>query len=259
MSITANIDRWITYRRHSITKYRVHSPFLFSLITEVIEKRADKGWREAERVRKKWSKRKDCILRKDLGASENKSTKPMSIGYIVRHHAIKKRYGRLLYRLVQGQGAKKILELGTSVGISTSYIASAASDSEVYSVEACPETQTITKTHPLLQAQNIHLICAPFDEALDQFHKDQLVFDFVFIDGDHSKASTLRYFEKLLELSHLNTVFIFDDIHWSEGMEEAWAEIKARQEVTLTLDLFQFGVVYLKKELSKQDIILRFS
>jgi len=258
MSFTSHIFKWIRYRRNAIDKFSVHSPFLFSLINEVIEKRNGGGWAEAENVRRKWAKRTDCINRHDLGASDKKCTGPVSIGYIVKHHAIKKKYGRLLYRLVKATQAQQLLELGTSAGISTSYMASAAPGAQLFSVEACPETHAIASKHPLLQSSDIHLICARFDDALEQFQKEDLRFDVIFIDGDHSKEATLRYFNKLLTLSHINTLFIFDDIHWSDGMEDAWEEIKAYPQVTLTLDLFQFGLVYLKKELSKQDIILRF-
>lgn len=258
MSLTSQISRWLKYRRQSITKYRVHSPFLFDLITRVIENREPGQWKEAEQIRKQWSGRTDSIVRHDLGAAVNKQPTPVSVGYLVRHHAVKKKYGRLLYRLAATVGKGRILELGTSTGISTSYLACAAPESEIYSVEACAATQGIAAQHPHLQSPRIHLICSSFNEAIVKFREEGLTFDLIFIDGDHRKESTLRYVEQLLELTYNHTVMIVDDIHWSEDMEEAWSLIKARPEVTLSLDMFQFGVLYFKKELSKQDIILRF-
>ncbi len=251
--------RWFRYRLIALSKYSIHSPFVFSLITEVLEDHCSKAqYKEVEKIRKYWSRLTTIICRYDLGASADKG-KEISIGEIVRKHSVRKKYGRLLYRLAKRQQAHSILELGTSVGISTSYLVEACPKAVVTTIEACTETQNTAVHHPILKGnQNVRFMNMPFNEALLVLAAESYRFDLVFIDGDHTKEGTLRYFEQLLKMATNDSLLIFDDIHWSEGMEDAWAEIKANPEVRLTLDLFQFGLVYIKKELSKQDIVLRF-
>jgi len=84
------------------------------------------------------------------------------------------------------------------------------------------------------------------------------VIDLVYFDGNHQKEPTLNYFHTCLQKAHKNSLFIFDDIHWSDGMEEAWEQIKKHDRVHLTIDLFQFGIVFFEKEMPKQHFILKF-
>ena len=80
----------------------------------------------------------------------------------------------------------------------------------------------------------------------------------IFIDGNHKKDATLNYFQQCLQQMSSNSVLVFDDIHWSDGMEKAWIEIKQHPRVKVTIDLFQMGLVFFREELSKEDFILRF-
>lgn len=258
MGFLSQAQKWIRYRRKAITRYRVHSPFLFAFINDVVRARNDGPWREADRIRRQWSRRSDSLVRRDLGAGARAVTAPECIGRIVSRQGMVPKYGRLLYRMVSTMKPQTILELGTSVGIGTSYLAVASAETKITSVEGCPATHAVARTHPLLQRDGIRLLCDDFDHALAQFSRENQRFDMVFVDGDHSYEGTLRYFQALRPLLHPGSIVVFDDIHWSEGMEAAWQEIKKEPEVTLSLDMFRFGLVFLKKELSKQDIILRF-
>jgi hypothetical protein len=52
---------------------------------------------------------------------------------------------------------------------------------------------------------------------------------------------------------------VFDDIHWSEGMERAWEEIKRDPAVTLTIDIFFVGLVFFRKmQLIPQHFTIRY-
>ncbi|HEU0137328.1 MAG TPA: class I SAM-dependent methyltransferase, partial [Flavobacterium sp.] len=76
-------------------------------------------------------------------------------------------------------------------------------------------------------------------------------------DGNHQKVATLRYFDLLLPTVTNDSVWIFDDIHWSRDMEDAWEEIKAHPKVTVTIDTFQWGIVFFRKEQRKEDFFVR--
>jgi predicted O-methyltransferase YrrM len=81
--------------------------------------------------------------------------------------------------------------------------------------------------------------------------------DLVFFDGNHQKVPTLDYFHHCLTKAHENSIFIFDDIHWSSEMDEAWQQIQGHEQVSLTIDLFQFGLVFFRKGIAKQHFTLR--
>ncbi|MBK9358768.1 MAG: class I SAM-dependent methyltransferase [Bacteroidales bacterium] len=84
------------------------------------------------------------------------------------------------------------------------------------------------------------------------------IIDYAFIDGNHTKEATLRYFGQLVKHAGNNSVYIFHDIHWSAEMEQAWNEIKNHEKVIITIDLFHMGLVFFRKELSRQHFIIRF-
>ena len=109
--------------------------------------------------------------------------------------------------------------------------------------------------------KNIESIVGNFDIVLTsnlQHLTSNFKLDFVFFDGNHKKIPTLNYFKQCLEYAHNTSVFIFDDIHWSDEMEEAWGEIKSNQKVSVTIDLFFMGLVFFRKEQEKEDFVVRY-
>ncbi len=79
-----------------------------------------------------------------------------------------------------------------------------------------------------------------------------------FFDGNHRKEPTLRYFEQCIHFSNENSIFVFDDIHWSKGMESAWEYIKNDRRVSITIDLFWFGIIFFVEGVEKQDFVIRY-
>ena len=165
-----------------------------------------------------------------------------------------------MFRIAQYYKPKTILELGTSFGISTAYMASANSTAGVYTCEGASSIAAIAKQSlNELGLQNIHIAEGDFTNTLPILLSQLGKIDLAFIDGNHRKEPTLEYFTKLLNHSTPSTIFIFDDIHWSAGMEEAWEEIKQHPAVTLTIDLFFIGIVILSPDIThKQQFSVRF-
>ena len=106
-------------------------------------------------------------------------------------------------------------------------------------------------------SDKIDLVLAPGVQTLKSLPSEETI-DLAFIDGNHQKKPTINYFEEILKYTNNNTIFIFDDIHWSDGMESAWEYIKAHEKTSLTIDLFFLGIVFVKSELSKENFIIRF-
>ncbi len=178
---------------------------------------------------------------------------------IAKRAAKPEKFGKLFFRLVDHLQPKNIVELGTSLGMSTSYLAAANKNANVQTLEGCPETAKVArKVFSSLKLNNIQITVGNFDETFQSVLNKTSSLDFVFIDGNHQYEPTVRYFEQCLPLVHENSILIFDDIHWSDEMEKAWKQIQSHPEVTATVDLFFIGLVFFKKGQVKQDFILQF-
>ncbi len=165
----------------------------------------------------------------------------------------------MLARLAAWQKPTHILELGTSLGISTLYFAAACPTATIITLEGCREVLTLAENN-FSQAgmKNIRSMAGPFEKTLPRVLSGDFRPNLVLIDGNHDYQPTLEYFHHLLALATPDTVLIFDDIHWSSGMERAWKEICARPEVTLSIDIFSMGLAFFKSGFVKQHFILRF-
>lgn len=198
-----------------------------------------------------------CI---DLGAGshvQNKTSK--SIKEVVNSAAKPPKYAQLLFRLVDHFQPATILELGTSLGISSAYMAIANSKSKVTTIEGCEKIASVAKQNFKKSGlKNIEQIVGNFDEVLPEILKKTERLDFVFFDGNHRKEPTLNYFKQCLEKAVESSVFIFDDIYWSAEMKEAWQEIKKNERVTVSIDLFYMGIVFFRKEQVKEHFIIRY-
>jgi len=178
-----------------------------------------------------------------------------TLGTIAKHAGATRKRTKLLARLVHYFEAKHILELGTSLGIATAALAS-RKGSEVTTLEGCPATQGIAKKQlTKFGLNNIRYDCDHFRESIKKVYSKS--FDLVYFDGNHSKDATLEYVQQLLPTHHNDSVWIFDDIHWSSSMTEAWEAIKAMPEVTVTVDCYWFGMVFFRKEQQEEHFRIR--
>ena len=178
---------------------------------------------------------------------------------IVRVSSVSKKYGELLYKLVQYFNCNNILELGTSLGVSTHYLALASTTSKVISIESNYQLiDIVLKQFKKLGIQNTKIIEGNFDHVLETVLEETEMLDLVFIDGNHSKDATLKYFELIKPKLHNDSCIIFDDIYWSKEMCEAWNIIKKDNLVRVSIDIYQFGIVFFRKESSKENFVIRF-
>ena len=255
------ILRYITYFVTAKGKHAAQAPFLYEFITQVInESTDDENCNSIEALRKELCQSKKEIQITDFGAGSTiNNSKTRKIKDIAKNSAKNAKFGKLLYRIIQFYKPKNILELGTSLGISTSYLAKADTNANVFTFEGCPATATIAQENFNKQTiKNISITLGDFNLTLANKLKEILTIDLAFIDGNHQKKPTIDYFKQCLKYANNNTIFIFDDIHWSQGMENAWNYIKEHEKTTLTIDLFFIGIVFIKSELSKENFTIRF-
>ncbi|RZK22361.1 MAG: class I SAM-dependent methyltransferase [Hymenobacter sp.] len=182
------------------------------------------------------------------------------VSTIARYAAKPPRLAQLLFRLVNHFQPATILELGTSLGLTTAYLAAATTRSQVITFEGCPNTAAVAhETFEKLGLQNVRLVEGNLDQTLPAtLAALPKPVDFVFFDGNHRYEPTLRYFEQCLDKAHEDSVFVVDDIHWSAEMAQAWETIKAHPAVTVTVDLFYVGLVFFRKTQPKQNFWLRY-
>ena len=255
------IARYIKYFFNAKTRHSAQAPFIYEFITQVLNMELDNiDCYEIETLRKELCKSEEPIKITDFGAGSHvNDSKIRKIKDVAKNSAKNAKFGKLLYRIIKRYKPKNILELGTSLGVSTLYLAKADTNSRVFTFEGCPETAKIAKLNfEKLSAHNINITVGDFKKTLaDKLSKIQNI-DLAFIDGNHQEKPTIDYFKQCLKYSNNSTIFIFDDIHWSKGMENAWDYIKSHQKTTLTIDLFFVGVVFIKSELSKENFTIRF-
>ncbi len=257
------IFRYLKYRFKAKTRYRVHSQFVYDFVNNILrDKEQYADYSRLWKSRSELADSNDPIETVDFGVGSGKkaySTKILSLGKIVHLRSHKQRELNLLYRLTKYYKPKNVLEFGTAAGISTSYIKSGNPESNMVSMEGCANLAArASEMFVELGIDNIDIAIGNFDPGLENVLKKFTTLDFVFFDGNHREEPTLRYFNQCVQLSNENSIFVFDDIHWSKGMENAWDSIKKDARVSITIDLFWFGIVFFRKGIEKQNFILHY-
>jgi len=244
-----------------VNQHGIHSPFLYELYNNVIiDQTPFYVFDDIESIRAKLLLTHMSIKINDFGAGSSVNpAKSRKISDIAKNTLKAKKYGQLLFRLVNRFQPNLILELGTSLGVSTLYLASSNSKSNVVTVEGCPNVAKVAQINfDKIGVKNVELVNKKFDDFLPNYLNQIKQLDFVFFDGNHTKEATLRYFDWCLDKAVPTSVFVFDDIYWSKGMKEAWKEIKKHPKITTTIDLFAMGIVFFNTDLSKEDFVLKY-
>ena len=236
----------------------IHSPFVFELVSEIINgKHPFYHFDSIDQYRQELKVSKQTIECQDFGAGQ-KGKQRKKISSIAKQSAVQPKYGKLLSRLVHFTKPTTILELGTSLGIGSLYLGMARPSGRLITLEGCQCCADMAKKalfkHGCLNSQ---VVVGDFDHTLPQVLEKMDHLDFVWFDGNHRKEPTLQYFEQCLQKATNNTVFVFDDIHWSEGMSAAWETIIQHPRITVSLDLYQVGIVFFKSECQKQHFRIR--
>lgn len=254
---------YLRYLGKSGSRHSVHSPFVYTLVDKVFRNREEhQTFRDMSKLRKRLLAKSQIIEITDFGSRANHkeyNNRFERVASIVQNSSISERHGRLLFRLVEFFKPRTIIELGTSVGISSLYMSTAFPEASMFTIEGCTaKSEQAAVNFEALKVTNILQHIGRFDIVLPDIIKQAGKVDFAFIDGNHTYKATIANFESLLTISHNDTVFVFDDIHWSAGMQKAWNEITDHVRVTVSIDLFRMGIVFLRKELSRQKFVIRY-
>lgn len=240
----------------------MHSPFVFDFILHVLNNKSKyTPPASIEHLRQELLHDHRLLHIEDLGAgSRIHTSKEKKVKDLAATALKSKKYAQLLFRLVKHYQPGTIIELGTSLGITTSYISAANPDATVITIEGSKAIQQIAdENFKKLAIKNIKSLQGNFDVLLPEVLKPFPTVDLGYIDGNHRYAPTIDYFCQLLRKAHNDTILVFDDIHWSEEMERAWKEIQSHSSVRCTVDVFFLGFVFFRKEFKeKHHFSIRF-
>ena len=250
---------YIKFLCSSTNQHGVHSPFVYDLLTKSLYKKEQHiKYLVLKKYRETLKKSSDTIEVTDFGAGSRVfSSNKRKVARIAKHVGVSKKRQKLLFKLTYYFKPKECLELGTSLGMATAAMSLANPESNITTVEGCPSTANFTASlFKDFKLQNIELVNATFKYffSSEGFKKN---YDFIYVDGNHDKEKTISYFEILLSRVHNNSIIIFDDIYWSKPMTEAWKYIYNHPKVTVSIDTFQWGIIFFRKEQPKQHFKIR--
>jgi len=264
------IRSFITYWLNAVDAHSIHSPFFYDFYTQVVRpgKHAsshshDKdhqqhAFRQIESARTSLLQNHTAIKVLDLGAGSKHASGPhRKISEIAKHSLSGARYGQLYHRAVAHYRAEHVLELGTSLGINTMYLA-ACPGTHVITIEGSPEVAGLASSLFAQQhISNVAVVNGNIDEVLPPVVDQMSRIDFAFLDANHRFAPTVRYFDHIVSKVHPGSVVVVDDIHQSTDMHRAWTEIKQHPRTKGTADLFRCGFVFFDPSLNSQHFVLQ--
>lgn len=254
--------RFVLHLLRAQSRFGVHSPLVYQFVTRVLPHRKSTWGKKIDQIRRQKSKSNTELEIKDLGAGysgrQEKITRK-KVAEIVRSSGRKRRNGELLYRICSSYQPQLGLELGTNLGFSTAYqTAGLETGGRLITIEGAPALSQ--EAELLLQGLDLkaEFVVGDFKGELERFHRENIRFDYVLMDGNHQYEPTMDYFDLLVKCMNPNGLIIVDDINWSKGMRRAWQAIKAREDVQVTIDLFFMGLCFVNRQQAKEDFRLRF-
>jgi predicted O-methyltransferase YrrM len=261
------IKSYLNFLWNSKNEHGVHSPFVYNLVTKCFYDTAKyPEYAVLKAYRNSLLANKNTIEVIDFGAGSRVfKSNTRAINQIAKNAGISSKRGKLLFRITNYFQPESILEIGTSLGLATSALALGNPKSKIITLEGCPKT--LNQCQLQLQKFNIYNV-TPINTEFSSYLTTQnlqptsynpqpTTYNLVYFDGNHSKKATLAYFELLLPTITNDSVWIFDDIHWSKDMELAWKIIKNHPKVTVTIDTFYWGIVFFRIEQKKEHFVIR--
>ena len=258
------IKSYLQFLWHSKNEHAVHSPFVFNLLTKCFyDKKQKPEYSVLRAYRNSLLANTNTIEVTDFGAGSRVFTSnTREIAQIAKTAGISSKRAELLFRIIHYFQPESILEIGTSLGLATAALSlgsrSLGTKTKIITLEGCPETAKIAQNQfTQFGLTNINCAVTEFERYLNNIELEPLPFNLIFFDGNHSKKATLDYFELVLPTITNETLWIFDDIHWSAEMKQTWEIIKKHPKVTVTIDTFQWGFVFFRQGQPKEHFIIR--
>ncbi len=258
------LKSYLKFILNSTNEHGVHSPFVFDLVTKCFyDKTNYLEYSILKKYRKSLLVNETIIEVTDFGAGSRVfNSNQRKVSAIAKNAGISPKRAELLFRITNYFQPESILEIGTSLGLATIALSLGnkcrSLETKVITLEGCTQTITIAKKQcQLKNLNNIEFVNTKFEDYLKINYQQPRTYNLIYFDGNHSKMATLDYFNLLIPSVTNDSVWIFDDIHWSKDMEEAWEIIRNHPKVSVTIDTFQWGMVFFRKEQEKEHFVIR--
>ena len=245
----------ITYLRKARHRggHGIHSPFLFHLITAVIEnKQQFSEYKILKRLHTKALNLLNPIP--DLPFTKNRNDSPLSVSKPRKFYEkmeLPRRYLEMIFRLIREFKPSALIHYGPTLGVNSGVMALANYSTPVYQSTNHPSCDLFTQK--LLQDSAIHNFCFLPDSSTPPVHPE-----FILISYPDDPERTRIILQKCLNGSGENDLILIKGIHQSKEMETIWQELISQIRVRVTLDLFEIGIALFRPGLQKEDFILRF-
>ncbi len=252
--IISKLISGILFYKDAVSVYKIHSPFAYQFVSNVLDTTKNYYvFEKIEAIRRKLLLNKSLIDFTEMGAGQSNTDQKKSIALIASTSLSPSNKCRVLFNLANYIKPQKTLEMGTSLGISTLYLG-AAMHGHIITMEGNESVSEIAKNNfAAMGYHHIDSVVGSFEHTLsDVLAKHQRV-DLVFLDGNHTYDATIKFFNEILIHCYEKTVIVLDDIYWSDGMTRAWKEIKNNESVSMTIDTFQLGFIFLNKKIKQKQ------
>jgi len=251
------IFEYINYRWNAKGRHGTHSPFVYDFTDKCLKISIDSTFdKKRKTLFKELKSNNSTIHIEDFGAGSKYFGNDRKISQIFKTSSSKGKYGELLFKLAKHYQPPTILEFGTSLGIGTIHLASGNPTSTIITVEACSETRKqALKNITSLKIVNIQSELSTFDNFLSKYQGE--TFDLVFVDGHHDGEALKQYMLQLEKFTHNDTIFILDDIRWSDSMLNAWNWFVQHPDYHVTMDLFRMGIVVKRPQQVKEHFTIK--
>jgi predicted O-methyltransferase YrrM len=249
------MKQWLEYYKKAKTIYQTHSPFLYEIYAHVLNTdRVYYDFPEIEKIRKELSGSNQSVECKEFDAgSKVWKGKNRTVSKIASSGISDEKRCRNLFNLVNYFAPNNILEFGTSLGINTLYLATSRKKANIDTVEGNKELQAIARQNAEnLSLNNINFHPCTFEEYLEKL-PPELKYDIIYLNGNHTYEATTWYFQRLLPNISDKGVVVVNDIHWSEGMYNAWNVLKSHPRIQTSVETAYVGYLFLNKDFPKID------
>jgi predicted O-methyltransferase YrrM len=250
------VSEYIKYLFNAQGRYGIHSPYVYDFVDKCLKIEPEKeDLLKIKELKKRLKKDLRKIEIYDAGVGSKKMGTVRTVKSIFETASSKGVYTNILYQIPNFYEIRQILELGTSLGVGTSALALGNKNANVVSVEACANTMRLAEENlNLMKINNVTLVNATFEDFLSE---NNIHFDLVYIDGHHDGESLKRYLKLLKQFSHDETIFLLDDIRWSDDMFQAWNQLTSDESYHLSMDLLRMGVLVPRKHQVKQHFVIK--
>ena len=254
--------QYLSYKLFARHKHghSIHSPLVYNMIKNVLNRYETKPvFNQIEELRKAYIRNGETISAGNYGAGSKRiRDRPVKIKDLIKTSAVSEKYGKMLHFFALWYQPGFIIELGTSLGISTAYLASAVPATKISTIEGNAKLAAIAcKNFQNLKLENIEQVTGIFETELPEILKTVSGKLMVFIDGDHRYERLISYYTRISQYQS-ECFMIFDDIRWSEEMHIAWKKIISDNKIRISVDLFFMGIAVTGINVKKQHFVIKY-